>query len=54
MFRSATESSVTSVCCPPRWLPASNGSIVEQDNVKGEPFADVERSLHAVRTILAA
>jgi hypothetical protein len=28
--------------------------VVEQDNVKGEPFADVERSLHAVRTILAA
>jgi sugar phosphate isomerase/epimerase len=28
--------------------------VVEQDNVKGEPFADVERSLRAVRTILAA
>jgi sugar phosphate isomerase/epimerase len=28
--------------------------VVEQDNVKGEPFADVERSLNAVRSILAA
>jgi sugar phosphate isomerase/epimerase len=42
-----------------RVLPAALGAgvewlIVEQDNVKGEPFADVERSLHAVRTILAA
>jgi sugar phosphate isomerase/epimerase len=42
-----------------RVLPAALSAgvewlIVEQDNVKGEPFADVERSLHAVRTILAA
>jgi sugar phosphate isomerase/epimerase len=42
-----------------RVLPAALSAgvewlIVEQDNVKGEPFADVERSLQAVRTILAA
>ena len=34
-FRSATESSATSACCPPRCAPASNGSIVEQDDVEG-------------------
>jgi sugar phosphate isomerase/epimerase len=42
-----------------RVLPAALSAgvewlIVEQDNVKGEPFADVEKSLHAVRAILAA
>jgi sugar phosphate isomerase/epimerase len=42
-----------------RVLPAALAAgvewlVVEQDNVKGEPFADVDRSLHAVRTILAA
>jgi sugar phosphate isomerase/epimerase len=42
-----------------RVLPAAVAAgvewlVVEQDNVKGEPFADVERSLHAVRAILTA
>lgn len=42
-----------------RVLPAALAAgaewlVVEQDNVKGEAFADVERSLRAVRTILAA